>query len=241
MGRSTTRSAYESVPAQTASRRLARDRGVGVALSVVCHLAVVAALATAHGARTPPPEPAPVIVAVVEFRPPPPAPPLPSAEPAPATSAPPRTVVKTPPKPTDVEPIPARTAPVAHTGQGLSDAQVAGAASAGDARGGGECDMAARVQAALRKDPLVGAAVAGSAGTARLVWDGDWVQGEGEDGKGLAAVREAVMWEIAFSPAACKAQPVRGLVLLSVKGASGVTRLAIGAGQWRWSDLLGTR
>jgi hypothetical protein len=69
-----------------------------------------------------------------------------------------------------------------------------------------------------------------------MVWNGDWVQGRGEDGKGLAAVREAILWEVGFAPAACRAQPVHGLVLLSMNGA---TRLAVGAGDWRWSDLLG--
>jgi hypothetical protein len=46
------------------------------------------------------------------------------------------------------------------------------------------------------------------------------------------------MWEVAFAPAACKAQPVRGLVVLSVNGAAGSTRLALGSGTWRWNDLL---
>ena len=101
--------------------------------------------------------------------------------------------------------------------------------------------MARRVQSALRKDPLVRAAVAGSAGKATLVWNGDWVQSRGEDGKGLAAVREAIMWEIAFAPQACRAQPVRGLVLISLNQAAGAARLAIGSGEWRWSDLLTPR
>ena len=101
--------------------------------------------------------------------------------------------------------------------------------------------MAARVQLALRKDPLVRAALAGSAGKAAMVWNGDWVRGQGEDGKGLAAVREAIMWEIAFAPPACRAQSVRGLVMLSLNEAAGSARLAVGTGEWRWSDLLALR
>ena len=98
--------------------------------------------------------------------------------------------------------------------------------------------MAALVQAALRKDPMVRAAIAGSGGKATLVWNGDWIRDLSEDGKGLAIIREAIMWEVAFAPAACRTQPVRGMVVLSVSGAGGPTRLALGGGRWRWSDLL---
>lgn len=81
-------------------------------------------------------------------------------------------------------------------------------------------------------------ALTNSAGKALLVWNGDWVRDDREDGKGLAAVREAIMWEVGFAPAPCRAEEVRGLVLISLPGSSGVARLALGAGYWRWSDLL---
>ena len=76
-------------------------------------------------------------------------------------------------------------------------------------------------------------------GKAIMLWNGDWVRSGGQDGKGLSAVREAVMWEVAFAPEACRNRPVHGLVLLSL--ADGATRFAIGSGDWRWSDLLGVR
>jgi hypothetical protein len=107
--------------------------------------------------------------------------------------------------------------------------------------------MARRLQAALRKDPLVQAAVArarlapGPGGRALLVWNGDWVQSGGEDGKGLAAVREAIMWEIGFAPPACRSELVRGYILLSLSEGAGSTRLALGSPVWRWSDLLTPR
>lgn len=123
----------------------------------------------------------------------------------------------------------------------LSATQIAGAASAGSGGGGGPCDMARRIQTALRKDPLVIAAVAASGGKALLVWNGDWVQGNREDGKGLAAVREAILWEVGFAPPECRAQPVRGLVLMSLGERGGSAKLALGTGAWRWSDLLATR
>jgi hypothetical protein len=123
----------------------------------------------------------------------------------------------------------------------LSEGQVAGAANADAGTPGGPCDMARRLQAALRSDPLVRAAIAPSAGKATLVWNGDWVKSHGEDGKGLAAVREAILWEVGFAPKACQALTVRGLILFSVRGPAGTTRLALGAGEWRWSDLLAPR
>ena len=53
----------------------------------------------------------------------------------------------------------------------------------------------------------------------------------------LAAVREAIMWEVGFAPEACRSQRMHGLVVVSL--ADGRTRFAIGGGEWRWSDLLG--
>jgi hypothetical protein len=111
-------------------------------------------------------------------------------------------------------------------------------AGSGGGGGGGSCDMAARVQSALRRDPIVRTAVAATAGKATLVWNGDWVRSNREDGKGLAAVREAIMWEVAFAPAACRAQSMRGLVMFSLNGDAGPARLAVGSPYWRWSDLL---
>jgi hypothetical protein len=107
--------------------------------------------------------------------------------------------------------------------------------------------MLSTLQAALRKDRLVRAAVssdhlgAAAARTAVRVWNGDWVTSGAEDGKGLATVREAIMWEIAFAPKACREEPVHGLVVISLAEIPGVTRLVIGQGDWRWSDLLTPR
>jgi len=54
-------------------------------------------------------------------------------------------------------------------------------------------------------------------------------------------VREAIVWEIAFAPAACRAQPMHGLMLISLNDGSERGRLAVGHGDWRWSDLLALR
>jgi hypothetical protein len=151
------------------------------------------------------------------------------------------------PRPAVSVPVVVAVAPPAPDNSDLmSDAQLAGAASVGEGGGaggggGGGCDMAQLVQQALRRDPLVRAAVAGAnrLGKASLLWNGDWVQSGGQEGKGLSAVREAVSWEVAFAPEACRNQQMHGLVLLSL--GDGATRFAVGTGDWRWSQLLGVR
>lgn len=135
----------------------------------------------------------------------------------------------------------------------VSGAELVGAARAGglgvgagdgQGQGAGRCDMLARLEAGLRRDARVRAAVDRAAsGEVRAirVWNGAWVRHPGEAGGGLAAVREAILWEVGFAPEACRAQPVRGLVQVALGDAPGDPRLVLGAGAWRWSDLLGVR
>jgi hypothetical protein len=124
----------------------------------------------------------------------------------------------------------------------LSASQLAGAIRAGDGgSGGGRCDTARDVQQVLRRDPRVRAAVAGAdrLGKASMLWNGDWVRSGGQEGKGLAVVRQAIIWKVAFVPAACRNERIHGTIVLSL--ADGRTHFAIGAGDWRWSDLLELR
>jgi hypothetical protein len=128
-------------------------------------------------------------------------------------------------------------------GPALSDSEIAGATTAdagggagGGGGGGGDCNMIRMLQAALHKDPVVQAALREMGPRAVMVWNGGWVQAHGEDGAGLAAVREAIMWEVAFAPEACRRQMVHGLVLLSAS--TGGARLGLGRGEWRWSDVV---
>lgn len=103
--------------------------------------------------------------------------------------------------------------------------------------------MVRRVQDRLRRTPSVRAAVReadrsmNAAGRALLIWDGDWLQSQGQSGKGLAGVRQAIALEVAFSPPECKAQVMQGLAVLNIE--DGGARLALGKSRWRWSDLLG--
>ncbi len=217
-----------------------RARWVGaMGVSLAAHIAVVLSILMTWANVRPPREPSPIAVTLVEA-PLPPAP-APAAAPKAPTPLPKRDSPPPPPKPSPLVSRPAPPATGTGSGMGLSDSQLAGAASADSGVGGRECDMARRLQAALRKDPLVQAAVAGEGSRAIMVWNGDWIQSPTEDGKGLAAVREAVMWQIAFSPPACRAESMRGLVTLSLNAAPGGARLALGSSQWRWSDLIASR
>ena len=104
--------------------------------------------------------------------------------------------------------------------------------------------MVRLLQEGLRKNPRARASLMRAhsatvgAGRAPLVWSGDWARVTGEEGDGLAGLREMIMMEVAFAPAACKAEPVRGLVLISLNDGPGSARFVLGGGHWKWSDLL---
>ncbi len=227
-----------------------RARFPAVALSLAGHAAVLLALVSVRIAPPKPPEPPPVEAELLDALPL--QAPTPKSEPAeakPAAQAP--TPSKRPPQHSLARPVKARRPaalaaekePAEAAAPGLSEADLAGAAtSQSGGRGAGACNMARMLEAALRKDNLVQAAVSTAAGRALLVWrDGDWVRTGGEDGKGLSAVREAMIWEIGFAPAACRTEPVHGMVVIAMGDAPGSTRLAVGGGEWRWSDLLNSR
>lgn len=230
----------DPAPSQRRSRLLAS------ASSIVAHGAVVAALLWIHAGPSPARvEPAALSVTFVNLtKPEPPGPPEDDKLKA---GAPQIAEVPIPPQLTKPTPAPTALAPaIPDTSDLLSEAQLAGAAGvdddgAGGGGGGGDCDTARLVQRALRRDPLVRTAVAGAnrIGKSVMLWNGDWVRSGEEEGKGLSAVREAIIWDLAFAPEACRNKREHGLILLSL--ADGATRFAIGTGDWRWSDLLGLR
>ncbi|HXQ14001.1 MAG TPA: hypothetical protein VN814_05200 [Caulobacteraceae bacterium] len=226
--------------ALAARRRPARrSRALGIAAaSIAGHLVVGLALFAAWAKPEPPAYDPPAMTVALVTLPPPavdPTPPTP-AKTAPAAAHAQRSFVRPTPRP-----APAASLAAAETGQsadvarGLSNAALAGAATAASGGGDGGCNMARRLEQDLGHDRLVQSAVSGFAGKAVLVWNGDWVWIDGEDGKGLTAVRQAMMWDIAFSPQACRAQPMHGLVVIAANGGA---RLVVGSGAWRWSDLL---
>ncbi len=204
-------------------------------------------------------DPAPITVALVTPpvpSPPPPAPPkistsAPLADP-PAPRA--RPILRPTPKPPpDVEPLSASRLIASEPSVLLGEGDLVGATTAGAGAGSGlgssagdaRCDMVRLLEAALRKNPRVQAALArahpDAAGRAVLVWNGDWIQNAAQTGKGLAGIREAIILEVGFAPAACRADPMRGLVVIALDDGAGGARLALGARAWRWSDLLYAR
>jgi len=224
--------------------------------SLVGHALVVAVLVGAQPRTEERAEAPPIAVSLVtppprEPPPPPPEPepekPAPPKPPAPKTAAPPKPQqrkLSRPAKTTPtIESILAVAGPVSRGDSEVSDAELAGAATAGSGSGGGgrPCNMAHWLQTELRKDRSVKAALSDSGGKAIRVWNGDWVRHGEQEGNGLAQVREAIMWHVAFAPEACRAEPVRGLVLLSLADGPGSTRIVMGSGNWRWSDLLHAR
>ena len=217
-----------------------RDRFLAWAFTAGVHLAVLAALFWQHNAPLPAkPSLSPIVVSLTEL--PKPKPPGPPAGPEAESGG--RDNVIEPTLLHPIAPVPVLvTINTPDNSDILSDSQIAGATGVGEGGGGGGgCDLARAVQQALRHDPLVRSAVEGAnrLGKAVMMWNGDWVRSGGQEGKGLSAVREAITWEVAFAPQACRNQLLHKPVLLSL--ADGSTRFAIGSGDWRWSDLLGVR
>ena len=223
-----------------------RARPLAWAVSLAAHVLVFTALLWP---RAQPPNardvPSALSITFVNLsKPEPPGPPddakLKAGDPVPS----PQPVLLQPTAPTTARSITVVTVP--DTSDLLSASQIAGATGveddgAGGGGGGGECDTAKLVQRALRRDPLVRTAVVGAnrLGKSVMLWNGDWVRSGEEEGKGLSAVREAIIWDLAFAPEACRNKREHGLLLLSL--ADGTTRFAIGTSDWRWSDLLGLR
>jgi hypothetical protein len=222
-----------------------RRRLLTGAFSALVHGAAIAALFLVHADEPQPMaeiEPIPVTLVAPVKPPEPPAPPKPTPEPPAAPAKPPPSLHARPPRnppPPEASPLLVAKGRAGQELAELSDAEVAGASTADSGGGGGECNMTRWLQGRLRNDPLVQAALA-EARPKRplLVWNGSWVRHGEQEGAGLAAVREAIMWEVGFAPIACRAEPVHGLVLISLNDTPGGARVALGRADWRWSDLL---
>jgi hypothetical protein len=257
------RERQEDRPASPRSRGREVGRDVAVVVSLAGHVLIALALLSARIDPPPIPPVEPITVSLVEPPPPPPPPPDPPPKPStPAAAAapapakpPPRSPLRPPLKPPpNVEPLPTSEEPVPEPVLAWGAGELAGAATAGRGAGGGGnggsgggCDMVRLLQDALRKNPRVQAAIKQAhpevvaAGKAIVVWNGDWVRSPGQAGKGFAGVRELMIVEIAFAPEACRADPVHGLVLISLSDAPDAARIALGTRTWRWSDLVFAR
>lgn len=242
----------------TSRRADRRRRLITGALSAAVHAALLAALVSIRPPASPPPaelDPIPVVLAPPPRPEPPPEPEPPAEKPKPAPPKktppapkkpppPPRVVARVKPAPPQVVPVPA-AAKASYGFTEMSEGDVAGAATAesggGGTGAGAGCNMTRRLQTALRKDRQAQAAMAEAhRGRPILMWNGSWVRHPSQEGAGLAAVREAILWEVGFAPEACKREQVQGLVVISMNDGAGAARLVVGQGQWRWSDLLFT-
>ena len=238
-------------------------RPLAVAISVLAHVGVLAFVLTMGPApaRYVEPDDLPVQLVAPRYLPPPPEP-TPAVAPAPPSRAPPKPTPPKPPPalhvrrpvppPPDVVPLRAAVArlpapPKDQASDEVSDAELASAAGAGSGGGSGSgagagCDMAGWLQGKLRADPQVRAALAAAHPARPLrIWNGAWVPHPGQDGAGLARVREAIMWEVAFAPVACRTAPVHGLVVLALADGPAPPRVVLGTAAWRWSDMLHSR
>lgn len=236
-------------------------------LSLASHAAVLGLILWPAPRMTPEPEARAVTVSLVPApqpqpspAPPSEAPPAPAAAPKAASPPAPRKAERpspqTPRPQPRAKPVPVgrdRPAPPAAESAAeegppvLSATEIANATRAGSGAGAGEgpgggCNMVRYLQDQLRRDDHVRAALAaaGAGEHPALVWrDGYWIRSPGEEGEGLAIVRQAMMVKIAFAPEACRRDPVSGLVLITLADAPGAPQIALGAPRWAWSDLLG--
>jgi len=110
---------------------------------------------------------------------------------------------------------------------------------------GAGCALSDQVQAALRTSPAVAAALAAmprsvrSVADATLLWDGRWADAGPMGGTAVAApIRAAVAGALRTASTECLAAPLAGPRFLYVATADGTRVLALGSGDWSWSQVL---
>ena len=152
------------------------------------------------------------------------------------------------PQPTDIEPQYVEvhdTEPELLERDPLQD-PVALSVAAAAAASGQACQLTSWLQTALQNDPQVQTALsliprpAKSVANAVMIWDGGWVDAPRGASVGVGAVRMALLSGIRSAPAACQTQTIRGPELMTLANGADTTVLAVGAGQWRWIDLVAT-
>lgn len=120
------------------------------------------------------------------------------------------------------------------------------------ASGGGGCQLAGNVAAAILADPSAMAELAAlppgvrSDADAVMIWNGGW-SGQGPaTGPSVAApigeratgLRSLIEQTVAAASAQCRAVALTGPVFVPIAEVGRTTMLAIGSGVWRWDDLL---
>ena len=158
----------------------------------------------------------------------------------------PQAEAKPPPQPSDIAPIYEDSLPpVDPTAEPFNlDGDIANAVvTAASAASGQACDLTQWLQGALQANPQTQTALAQiprparSVANAMMLWNGRWVATPAA-ATGLQTLRSAVLSGVASAPEACRAELIRGPVLLTLVDPTGSTVLAVGSGEWRWNDLL---
>jgi len=241
--------------ASTARRR--RLRLAVTSLSVIAHALVLLVFVSRRIESPVFVEPEPVQVTLVAYRDLTPGTEAPAAAPvkAPEVKPPPRRErIKPPPPPIVKARYVPRTPPAPVRSHSDADALAAmgltaGGEGSGEGTGsggsGGVCDMRRFLQASLQKDRQVMDAVTqrvrNGQASAIPVWHGEWIRSGEEDGEGLAVIREALIMSIFSAPEACRSELMHGPAVLRLSNSGVTARLALGASNWRWSDLLMAR
>lgn len=220
-----------------------RGKYLSIAGSALVHALLLSILLRAP-ARPPPPDDARAMVVTLYTGP------APFAASPPAATAPPPSAKRRRPDPPVPPDIPPRYAPPeleqASLGQRdpAHDPVALSVAAAATAASGQACALTGWLQAALQADPQVQAALpliprpARSVANALMLWDGGWVPAPERAMAGVAAIRTALISGIRAAPAACQTQTIRGAELMTLTSGSDTTVLAVGAGEWRWADLV---
>jgi hypothetical protein len=107
------------------------------------------------------------------------------------------------------------------------------------------CDLTGAIQAALESDPKKRDQLAlippqaRSVANAVQLWDGAWVDPDSLGGPAVAEpIRAAIVDVIRQAPPACHDQTLMGPRLFAIADPRGTIIVALGSGQWKWSDLL---
>lgn len=107
------------------------------------------------------------------------------------------------------------------------------------------CGVTDRLQRGLTGTPAVQAVLARvplderSVANAVVIWSDRWTSSDLLGGDAVAQpIRQVLTEQIALVSAACRNLVLRGPRLLVLPTTGGPTVLAVGSGEWRWSDLL---
>lgn len=104
------------------------------------------------------------------------------------------------------------------------------------------CDMVSGVEARMQADPAVLKALitlprdARSVANAVMLWDGAWTL-DPSSSAALVALDQGLGRALNGAPQGCLDAQMLGPRLVTLRDAHGATLLAIGSGEWRWSQL----